>query len=299
MTRAIRSRIAAHVLRPEAAEPALGGSLGAPLPGELGDAGRRAHAVDHVEERELAEAAAVAAQQPPGLEHAGADAFAREHDGDVLDAARGAPPLLGEGREVRIVLQQDPPAEALVEGLCEAEVELAPERLAAHDAAVAVHGGGHPGADGEDIPRAAAAGLERAQGGRRDRVEALGVGLLRDAGRGLGEGLAAEVGDEHRGLGDAEVDPEHGPGVGPEREAAGGPALLGAGGSGDGWLLGPAAPREVLAHGDHGRACEPRVVHELADAQHAGGRPEHVEHGAGIDPADHVGPGRGDVLHGA
>jgi hypothetical protein len=236
-------------------------------------------------EPEFAGPAAVAPVEPAAEQHAAGGAVADEQADDVVGELGGALPVLGERREVDVVLGEYPAGEGLAESA--GEFEVRPLRHDhRRDAARLADDARHAHAQGPQLVRAHLLLVEEAsdtgaEEGEAFRAAHLRVGLLAFA----GDDVAREVGEQQHDLVQADVDTDDPSGLAAEAEAPG--RAPGAHRRGLVVRLGePPLRGQLLDDLVDGGAREPRGGGELAERLRTS-RPlgaQEAQHGDGVQP---------------
>ena len=185
---------------------------------------------DDLEEGELARSAAGPTDQPAVHDDAGAQAFAREDEHDVVDVLRHPLPAFGQHRQVGVVVEQDRPSDAAADrGGGDRDVGQARQVLRVGrrvDPPAGTDRGGHADTGRPDRPGACSGLPNHVPDGlpRRAQPNAGGGVVGGQLDYGFGERAALQVGEHRRDLPLPEIHADDAAVVGGERVAAGGPS---------------------------------------------------------------------------
>ena len=277
-----------------------GQGVGGPSSRQGRDAEGVADPFQHVQERKLTSAASAAVQQPAAVDHSRTEAFTGENDDDVVDARRRTAPAVAQGGKIGVVFQQHRPPVQIPQRSLQADVEQPPEVLGYQHVSVAVHRRRDSGADGEHGVRGCPHAAQGQHGGPVNDCDSF---LGRNVGTcerlaGPAQGLAAEIGHHHGGLGDTHVHAQDVARALVELEPARRPALLVAAKCPLVFQLpDPAALHEVLTHGNGGGAGKARGVHDFGNRHGLGGAHE-LQDCAGAHAPQQLGRCCGQFRHG-
>lgn len=152
---------------------------------------------------------------------AAGDAPPDEHAGHVVRERRRAPPVLGEHREIHVVLDEDPAREVV--GEAAREIQVGPLRDDHRpDPARVVDHARHADADGPDgLGPQTVVGDEAAQPPAEQLDPLRAAQLLGDVLPFTRDDLAVEPGEHQHDLAEPDVDTDDMPGLGPETQPTG------------------------------------------------------------------------------
>lgn len=216
------------------------------------------------QDAQLARAAAAPPVQLAVDHQAAGDAPSDEHAGHVVRERRRALPVLGEHREIHVVLDEDPAREVV--GEAPREIQVGPVRDDHRpDPARVVDHARHADADGPDgVGPQTVVGDEAAQPSAEQLDTLRATQLLGDVLPFTRDDLAVEPGEHQHDLAQPDVDTDDMPGLGPETQPTGRTAGGAPGGRSAG--LGDPALRDELVDQRLDRGPrQPGRTRQLAD----------------------------------